>query len=377
MIRSASKNQRQLLLPMRFYLLLSLLLGQTYAVKAGSGLPDSTQFGYGVRVELYGQEVELALKTAASVGLDWISVDLDWELCWPDPGSAPNLKALDTLIQQTHRYGLNVLLSIKNAPSWAMTPSGPDPSQTAQLVQLLLQRYPHDMLTIELFPAANTYQGWGMQPNPKAYAQLLRVVTEALHSAGNTTTLIAGGLALLTSDELTKGIDDVSYLRELYQAGAAAYMPIVSLRLNLVSGDVLAPPRADQERVLRHYEIIRRVMSKAGHTHGLIWITAFGWPAGNRISPDQQSRWINQAYTMMRSQLYIGAAFLDHFNPPTGISPQLSSQYLIETGGRSIRLHPALTALSQMITLDRTRQAIPVQGASSLPDKMSWRSSAP
>lgn len=362
---------------MRFYLLICLLLSPMYPVQAGSGLPDSTQFGYGVRIELYGQEVDLALKTAASVGLEWVGVDLDWKLSWPEPGSVPNLKALDDLIQQTHQYGLNLLLSIKNAPAWAMTPSGPDPSQTARLIQLLLQRYPQEIRTIELFPAANTYQGWGAEPSPKAYARLLRVVAESLQSAGNPTTLIAAGLVPLSADDLTRGIEDVSFLRELYTAGAAAYMPIVSLRLNPVSGDVLASPQEDRSRVLRHYEIIRQAMTRAGHSDGLIWITGFGWPASNRISPDQQSRWINQAYTMMRSQLYIGAAFLDHFNPPTGVSLQASGQYLIEIGGRSIRLHPALTALSQMITLDRTRQAIPIQGTASPPDKMSWRSSPP
>jgi hypothetical protein len=99
-------------------------------------------------------------------------------------------------------------------------------------------------------------------------------------------------------------------------------------------------------------------MTKYNHSAGLIWITGYTCPIRELSSPREQSEWINQSYLLMRSQLYIGAAFLDGLNPPV-TNPDPDRLYLIQKDAARISLHPALASIGQLITLDRTGQTIP------------------
>jgi hypothetical protein len=154
-------------------------------------------------------------------------------------------------------------------------------------------------------------------------------------------------------------MDDLAYLSQLYQSGAAAYMPILSIRLGRVEGEAMSSPTQASQRVLRHYEAIREVMLQAQHNNGLIWITGFVWSDQvDQATVDEQIRWLNQAYHLMKSQLYIGVAFFDRLNPPeldTPPAPKPTSLIVIDEQGT--HLHPALAAIGQIITLNQTGHA--------------------
>jgi hypothetical protein len=133
-------------------------------------------------------------------------------------------------------------------------------------------------------------------------------------------------------------------------------MPILSLRLSPIEGEAMTPPGEASRRVLRHYETVRQVMLQFGHANGLIWITGFSWPVQDKtMSPDGQIRWLNQAFQLMKSQLYIGVAFFDRLNPPEDSERTASPvQSLIQKDAEGTHLHPALAALGQIITLNQT-----------------------
>jgi hypothetical protein len=341
---------------------LSLLLASMIAFPRTawglSGTPDSTKFGYGARLDAYGAEVALALKAADSIGMDWIGVDLDWTRVWPDRGTDPQLEALDFVMRKTSTYELATLISITNPPRWAITAKGPDQVATTQLVLLLAERYRQNLLSIELFPGANTVQGWGAEPDPLAYKTLLKSCWKALQSSQSPVLLVAGGLKPIVANRSAGDMDDLAFLSGLYRSGAEGFMPVVSLRLPAIPADLLADPKSGSAGVLRHYEAIRKIMKKYGHNSGLIWITGYTCPVHEVQLPEDQAEWINQSYQQMRSQLYIGAAFLDGLNPPDKNSTS-DRLYLIHKDGAQIRLHPALAAIGKLITLDRTGQFVP------------------
>jgi len=315
-------------------------------VQAAGGMPDSPEFGYGARMDIWGQEIELAVKVAAGVGVEWIGADFDWTRHWPDATVPANLEQVDrvmALVQQNH---MSVLLSVTNPPAWVMTPSGPDSHQVAGLVVMLAKRYPDSLLTIELFPEANTRKGWGAPPDPKAYAAVYEVSQTALKAAGSPVLLVAGGLSPRTGQSPNGDMDDIGFLTALYQTGAGDDMPIIGLRLNQSEGDAMAQPGQDAPHALRHYEDIRIVMRNFSHETSLIWITGFSWPNG---ASDPIS-WLNRAYPIMRSQLYIGAAFLDRLNPPADDYIEGNIPSLISVGSQGPSLHPAVAALGQIIT---------------------------
>ena len=335
--------------------LASYEVGGSEPARAARGLPDSPEFGYGARLDVWGQEVELALNAAAGVGIDWIGVDFVWARHWPDSDRPIDLEALDKALEIAREQNLNVLLSISHPPAWALGPAGPDINQTSGLVVMLANRYPENLMTIELFPKANTAVGWGAPPDPSAYFQLLLACQKALNAGARPVVLVAGGLSPLPAKPTDGDMDDLLFLDELYRAGAAANMPILSLRLNPLEGEAMAPPSQDARQVLRHYEAVRQVMLQHDHANGLIWVTGFSWPQDSLDNPtDREIRWLNQAFHLMKSQLYIGVAFFERLNPGENEqTPGSSAQSLIMKDTQGVRLHPALVTLGQIITLNQ------------------------
>ncbi len=300
--------------------------------KAESGLPDSSQFGYGARIDPWGLGIETALKVASETGLDWIGIDFDWGQQWPDRSSTLNLAGLSRVMSYAGDHDLSVLISITHAPKWALTSHGPDPDLTAGLVAQLSRLYPDTLLAVELFPSANLYRGWGATPDPEAYSELIKVTARMLEYSGRRTVLVAAGLEPVLSGENSlvgpymHDTDDLVFLQSLYDAGAGDYLPIIGVRVPQTSLAPLAPPWKADPRVLRHYESVRNIMLINNHSENRIWITGFSMPnvlqteqsgmtAGmpNKVdlARSDQVKWFNQAMSLMKSQLYIGAVFYD------------------------------------------------------------------
>lgn len=377
--------------------LVFLAAGSASPARGESGLPVYPGFGYGARIDPWGQEVDLALKTAAGIGLDWIGIDFDWARHWPNRNASLDLVELNKVMVSAAENHLRVLVSITHAPGWALTPTGPNPELTAGLVAQLARLYPDVLLAVELFPQANTYSGWGIQPDPEAYTDLLRITAGSLESARRSTVLIAAGLAPIDPQNPGRDMEDVQFLQGLYAAGAAQYMSVIGVRLPYSAQDPLDTPWGADPRVLRRYEAIRKVMLDNQHAEHLIWITGFSWPAftysqdgqsvaniasASNSQTGKQTSWFNQAMQMIKSQLYIGAAFVDCLNPALGASPEKSrSACLIQIQDGVPSLHPAYIALSQMVSLAK---ASPAAAAAPLEKiitpfepKLFYKSSAP
>lgn len=317
---------------------------------SGSGLPGSSEFGYGGRVDLWGDDPQHAITTAGSFNLDWIAVDFDWARQQPEGDLPIQWAILDQTIQNADLGGLGVMISITNAPSWAMAENGPNPQRTADLAAQLARRYPDVFLALELFPSANTVQGWGAKPDVHAYAEMLKATYRAIQAINPEIALVAAGLNPQTSS--AQDINDVAFLSRLYQAEVADFMPILGLRLPSLGNNPLATVHETDNLVLRHYEEIRNIMIDYGHKSGLIWITGFSWDRNSLRSPSEQAAWVKQAYLLFRAQLYIGAAFFDGLN----VSPKASSQPLILDGN----LHPGFEELVEVIAQDNNSQTIEI-----------------
>lgn len=327
-------------------------VGHVWAV---SGLPGSAEFGYGARLDPWGQSADIALKVAANVGMQWIGIDYDWQLHWPDPASPPDLAALDQVMGSLRLRELPVSIAISHPPAWAQTPQGPDPEHTANLVALLATRYPATLQAIELFPEANTSAGWGAPPNPTAYVALLQKCQDRLDSLDQSVILVAGGLIPLAPGHRAEDMDDLAFLSALYDAGATAYMPVVSIRLTNLTGEPKATPSGTTPPVLRHYESVRQVMIAHQHNAGLIWITGYHWPLEPQYNnAAQATRWLGQALQLMKSQLYIGAAFFVQLNQAAVGDLSAPIPALVHNQNGATSLHAALETFGQMIQFGHT-----------------------
>jgi hypothetical protein len=309
-----------------FFLVVALFC-QPQGVEAARGIPQSPGFGYGVRLELSGNNLTDALQTAAILQVDWVIIDLDWGKQYPEEKNQPDLVALNQAMELARRFEIPVVISLNNPPAWAKTASGPDPELTARFVLYLAQRYPQALQAIELFPGANTLTRWGANPDPKSYLAVYNAAQNAIKQADLPVLLVAAGLTpLSTSQPSAADIDDLSFLQGLYRAGTQDAFPVISLHLQEVVGEPTQAPDGIQHCILRHYEEVRQVMLDNGDAKGILWITSFTWNSGkNQLNDvsltnnlEAQSEWLAQAYQQLRSQLYIGVAFMTSLNSRGG-----------------------------------------------------------
>ncbi len=340
-----------------FLFLAAILIALTplESVLAARGAPGSAEFGFGAHLDLNGPFAVEGVRLASDLQLDWMGLDLSWRSVAPKAG-AFDWSRLDPVLETAAHSQLSVMVSLTDAPDWALTPQGPAADKTAQFIVQLANRYPQVMKAVELFPGANTLQGWGRQPDPRAYMSVLVAVKTAVSKSKLPVRLVGAGLKPVLAGDGNTGqdLDDASFLQSLYENGLSNVVTIVSIQANDLTGEPLQAPDRSENRVLRHYENIRQVMLDHGHESGLIWITHLTPPTGNITAEDQkyqdpyaQSAWYEQAFSQLKSQLYIGVAFFSGLNP----AESEQSVSLIQSQGD---YHPFYRSLRDLISVSRS-----------------------
>src|SRR5450759_422311 len=350
--------------------LLALLLYfvPVHTAEAVRGTPGSSEFGFGAHVDLGGQFVEDGILLANNLHLDWVSVEFPWSQIQPNKGSKIDWTRYDSAFQSLAHYKINVLANVSQPPAWAETVDGPDAGLTLQFTKQLLQRYDPSISAMELFPAANTQLGWGAKPNPAAYMKLFKSIAGGFKALKNKVLLVAGGLAPIMTDSSQDQFGDLEFLQQMYDLGAKDFVQVLSIQLHDITGAPAASPSQSEHRLLRHYEEIREVMLHNDHSKGILWITGLSVPSNletfgepSFTTPQKQASWLSQAFQQLRSQLYIGVAFLDSLNPASENSAQSNRVSLITLTGD---LHPAYRVLRDEIAQNSSGGADPRPGRS-------------
>lgn len=336
-------------------LIFELLFGSVENVQAARGIPGSPEFGIGAILYPDGPNIQQALAMASDLELDWIVIPVDWAAYQSNQGQIPQFQKLDIAMQFAAQQNIAVMVSLSKAPAWAQSPSGPNSAAVAQFISTLAQRYPDALRAVELFPGANTLTGWGAAPNAQAYASLLQAVGSQVHLVDPQVLLVAAGLRPLVASAEKGDINDLQFLQDLYAQGASSFMPVISMQYADLAGLPVAFPINQDERVLRHYEAVRQVMTANNHQSGLIWITRLSPPSGKIDASDSvfqdknmQSNWMSLAYIQLRAQLYIGVTIGQSLNSNEG-GTDVAVPSLISGSGE---YHPFYSVLHEMISLN-------------------------
>jgi len=312
------------------------------------------QFYYGAQIDLHGQYPETAIDLAGDLKLDWISIEFDWAQHASTAESAPSLDELSATLQHARDRELRVLIALSHPPAWALTENGPDPAATSRLAAAIAKLQPGLELAIELFPAANTVEGWHAAPDPTAYLNVFMQTSQALQATGLPVQVITS-LSPLSTNSNAADIRDVDFLHSLYQIDTASILSTIGLRYPVLSGNPLDTPEQGAVPVLRHYETLRAVMLQHDRPGNQIWITGFSWPCPDQpsapTSAQGQAEWLTQALELFKAQLFIGAAFFIQINPAestlcTGNIPSL--MIVNKENVSQVSLHPAYQALMNL-----------------------------
>lgn len=190
----------------------------------------------------------------------------------------------DMIINHAHAQGLEVYARLGFTPDWARPPDTPlnyldedGYADFALYAAAFAERYAGKVQGIIVWNEPNLSFEWGYRPTTAVdYVNLLAEVHTAVRAV-NPDILILGGALAPTLEPAGSpwGLNDLIYLQQMYDAGAANYMDALAVH----TYGFKFPPESDPDPDLlnfRRVELLRETMLANGHD-APIYITETGW----------------------------------------------------------------------------------------------------
>ncbi len=136
---------------------------------------------------------------------------------------------------------------------------------------------------------------WPTGPSASGYARLLKTAHINIKKANPNAHVVLGGISL----------NDLTYIRGLYIAGAKNYFDVMAVHL-------YNPAQAPSEYLEHELEKLHELMVKYGDGNKPIWLTEIGWYTGgarNAVNEQEQSEYLQQVVSIAQSKSYVRAVF--------------------------------------------------------------------
>lgn len=309
-------------------------------------------FAYGIQVNAWQGDKAGSVAMTKEIGFPWVKQQIRWEFAENEPG-AVNWSEMDQIIDAMTGNGLQVLFSVVTAPQWSRPDKpgtgGPpnDFNLFANFVGQMAGRYCGRLGAIEVWNEQNLQREWeGFPLDPALYMDLLRRSYSAIKAACPSMLVISGATTPTGNSDVA--IDDIDYLRGMYNNGLARYNDGVGIHpsgygnpANVTFQDWQAG-RYNAASHVNHrsfyfrstVEESRAVMVAYGDGNKRLWPTEFGWASSVSPHPGyeyaaynseaQQAQYIVDAYQIMRNCGCVGVAFLWNLNYNSGEMAQFS-----------------------------------------------------
>jgi hypothetical protein len=198
------------------------------------GAAGGVVFGYGVEANPQG-DTTANIGHLQTMGLGWVKFAMRWREIEPVEGTYA-WGSWDSTIDAYSAAGIKILLSISAAPDWARPTDDDkgvqglpkDPADYAEFVRHVAERYHGKVHAIEIWSEQNLHYavGGAGRVNPATYVQLLQQAFEAIKGTDPSILVISGGLTP-SGAPLPKAMDDIEYLKEMYDNGAKEFFDAV------------------------------------------------------------------------------------------------------------------------------------------------------
>lgn len=286
----------------------------------------------GVHTRLSGTDDETLLTRELTqvreMGASWVVDLFPWAYVQPRGPRAYDWRGADLLMAHAKQQGVRVIARLDIVPEWARTATTAgvkatdrqiDPARYndfARYAAAFAARYRGEVQYLVIWNEPNLNFEWGSrQPDPGAYAALLKVVYPTVKRANPDVQIAAGALSPGPS---VPGIrmDDLQYLRGMLDAGA----PLDALAVHSYGGTAPADDPPDPARVnFRRIEVYRDVLKQAGQPRPLI-VTEGGWNDNprwsNAVTPAERLRWTVEAYRLSEQWPDVPVVALWQFRGP-------------------------------------------------------------
>jgi polysaccharide biosynthesis protein PslG len=294
----------------------ALLPGPTSALLSAAGKPITTTnplIGVHTRLTDEVEEWKIAstLQSARNMGASWVVEYFPWAYGEPEPGVF-RWEHSDLVVKYAVSQGLNVVARIDMVPPWAR----PADTSTqymesdrygdyADFVAAFAARYRGHIRYYVIWNEPNTSFEWGYRPpSPAEYVSLLRAVYPRLKAVDPDAQVLCAGMAP-TLEHSQWAINDLDYIRAMYDAGASGYVDGVAVHAyggRTPPDDPAALDRLNYARVT----LVRQIMEREGDADKPIIITEAGWndhPRWTRaVRPGQRVEYTVRAYEKAREE---------------------------------------------------------------------------
>lgn len=273
---------------------------------------DRTQMGIQLYYNFGVSGWDRALAHAAELRVDWIKMQAAWDWLQPDNPNQfdQNFRLFQLHVQEAHKRGFKVMISIAKAPDWARNidrnEDGPpdDPNQLAQFITFLMQQIGPNIDAIEIWNEPNLKREWtgGQSLNGAAYMDLFRPAYNAVRAYSPNITIITAGLAP-TGSTANISVDDRTYLQQMYNAGLAQYQDVVigihpygwGNPPDFVCCDNIPDQGWDDRAQFffkNNIEDYRNIVQGNGHNVQM-WVTEFGWATWQDYPSEMPDIWMS------------------------------------------------------------------------------------
>ncbi len=229
-------------------------------------------------------KIKRSLELVRQMGAPWIVEFFPWayyqgsdgDIAWEHP---------DQVVNHAHAQGLKVIARIGLTPDWARPPDTPLTyldadayNDFAAFAAAFAERYRGKVDYLVIGNEPNLSYEWGYRPTTaEDYVDLLKVVYPAAKAANPDMQILAGALAPTLEPEGSPwGLNDLQYLAQMYEAGAAHYFDGLAVHAYGLTFPADADPDPDILN-FRRIELVREVMVNAGDGDKSIFITEAGW----------------------------------------------------------------------------------------------------
>lgn len=257
-------------------------------------------------------KIARTMRMAREMGAPWIVEYFPWAYIELDKGRYEWTHA-DMVVDYAHAEGLTMIARLDYVPEWARPPQTTtrylDPSRYSDFgdfVFAFVSHYKDRLRYYLIWNEPNLAAEWGFRPvSPQEYTTLLKIAYRRAKEADPQAIVLAAGLApTLEPPGSASGMNDLDFLRGMYEAGAGEAFDILAAHAYGWRDPPDAPPAPDRIN-WRRSELLQQIMVENGDAAKPIMITEGGWndhPRWTRaVRPAQRIAYTVQAYEMARA----------------------------------------------------------------------------
>ncbi|WP_142392711.1 Ig-like domain-containing protein [Mycobacterium sp. 3519A] len=259
-------------------------------------------------------DTDKAMGLLKDAGIDTIRILIPWAGVEPTDDTY-NWAAVDRMVNSANAKGIKVLAVLNSTPDWAAVPDQPplsghpaDLNEFSEFVTKVATRYQGKVADYEIWNEPNYNVFWSPTPDAKQYTELLKVAYTAIKAADPNATVIAASVAAAAETPGGPTVNPVTYLSQMYAAGAAGYFDAVSFHPYLYS----IPFSAGEGHAgvpITQAEQMYAVMVANGDGNKKIWVTEYGQPS-SEVSEANQAAFVGDFLRTWRNLDFAGPAFI-------------------------------------------------------------------